>query len=202
MYVKVENGVITGDPVKRPKLSLAYLGIPPLTKYLAEGWYPVVNNTYPNFNSEIHEYGAVSYVIQGQEVLKSFEILDKDLSVVKDAFLKEIDDACGFARQKYITTTPGQELVYADKMQQAQECLLDETRTVEKYPLVAAGIGVNDGVIDLLTAANEIITIATSWRGVAGTIENLRLSTKKNISDSLNVKEALVLIEEFRNAPL
>lgn len=207
MFIKVENNNVIGEPVSRPKLSIAYLGIPTDDMYLNEGWYRCVYNEYPEFNNEIHVYGEDQYIIQGNTVLINRNILDRNLSAVINKFKQEVDEFCARKRSQYITTTAGQELVYAAKLEEAKECLTDSSRTALKYPLVNASVGVNfittgNESDDLISASNEIIDQANQWKTIGAQIENLRLLTKANLNKSSDVNQAYSAIQGFRDAPL
>jgi hypothetical protein len=104
----------------------------------------------------------------------------------------KIDEAAEKERLKYITDGAGQAAVYSAKAEEALACLADPSPLLADYPFLAAEIGINGA--DLTEVANTILAIKASWKVIASTIENIRLTAKNDIdgATSRDVIDAIV----------
>jgi len=191
LYVKVVDGIVVSNPQKLPPQPLDRVSFGTLKPSVlrAAGWYPCTFQSY-SFNAEIQKEGTQTFTIQAEEVLVTTPVVYKDLVDVKKVLKAKVDLQAGLERQKYITTVPGQELMYAEKKVQAKECLLDLAPDALSYPLIALEIGINvpdtgDIVVDLHTASQNIIDTASAWSVIAADIEAKRLTSKLGINAAL-----------------
>ncbi len=91
-------------------------------------------------------------VIEGIYPADSWRIVDgvpvphapdqETLEEIIRSSLQELNGIAGFVRSKYITISPGMEMHYLEKRDQAQKCSVDLLATEEKYPLLASEIGI------------------------------------------------------------
>lgn len=120
-----------------------------------------------------------------------FEVM-QDLSVIKADLLAKIDKQAGAVRGRYITTTPGQEMIYLEKRREAE--------------LILADPGQGDNVPDASTPhitseasqhgvtrfekAVEVVTMAQLWATISPAIETLRLAAKDAVNAATTVAQA------------
>ena len=122
--------------------------------------------------------------------------VSRPLSEIKEQAKNEVDAAAGRARAKYITTAPGQEMIYLLKSQQALQCVNDPNPTDQKYPLVTADAAAYS--VTLVEAAQAIVNIQSQWLAIGSAIERIRLAAKNEIDGKL--KESTV--EAAKNAAI
>lgn len=105
------------------------------------------------------------------------------------AFLTEkIDAEAEATRLNFITAGSGQAMTYQQKSQEAAAVLADQEPTAEKYPLLAAEIGIT---AETLEEVAQIVDAAyQAWRVVGGRIEGLRLGAKAAVTAALTVEDA------------
>lgn len=122
----------------------------------------------------------------------AFPDLDPDAGLNLDGWkiklLTKIDIDAETARLRYITGGSGQAMTYQQKSQEAAAALVDPFATVEKYPLLAAEIGITaptlSGVASVVDAAYQ------NWRVVGGAIEALRLGGKASVTAAATIEDA------------
>lgn len=101
----------------------------------------------------------------------------ESLEEVKLQALQDIDNLAGATRLQYITSIPGQDAVYAQKLQEAEEYL--RSGSVGSYLAIEAET-LNK---DLNTVANDIINKSIAWNTVIGPqIEGIRRKNKQLVN--------------------
>ena len=118
---------------------------------------------------------------------------EKPLDQVKAEAKAAVDREAGFARLKYITDAPGQDLTYDRKRREALQALDDAAPTAQKYPVLSASIGIEvpntgNAKADLDAISNLVIARELQWAAIASQIEALRLGAKKAIQDAATVE--------------
>lgn len=98
-----------------------------------------------------------------------------------------IDVAAGAARLRYITDAPGQDLTYDRKRREALQAIDDPAPTAQKYPVLAASIGIevpvtNNTKTDFDAVCTLVISRETAWAVAASQIEALRLGGKQQVA--------------------
>lgn len=94
--------------------------------------------------------------------------------------LADVNRTIGEVRSAYITTIPGQEMIYLAKEAEARAWLADPAPDPADYPLLVAEIGIT--APDAAQLAQLWLNMAALWRGVAATLEALRLGTAAALS--------------------
>lgn len=119
-------------------------------------------------------------------------ILTHDLDQLKAGLHAIVDEAAGQVRGIFITTVPGQEMIYLQKRREAELILADPQQ----------GANVPDAETTHVTAealrhgvtrfekAVEIITMAYQWAYVSAPIEDLRLAAKEAITNATTAAAA------------
>lgn len=97
----------------------------------------------------------------------------QNLNVCKATAIARINAASGLARQQFITTCPGQDMIYIAKEREALAYLAAPTADLTAYPLLAAEIGVTAPTAWEL--AQVWANVSVYWRGVAARIEGVRM---------------------------
>jgi len=112
--------------------------------------------------------------------------VEPDLAALKAQGKARVDVAAGEARLKYITDAPGQELTYDRKRREALQAIDDPTPTAQKYPVLAASIGIEvpttgNAKADFDAVCALVISRETAWAAAASQIEALRLGGKQAV---------------------
>ena len=151
--------------------------------------------------------GGVEYVppSSSYDVVENGVWVDsRSLEELKENARIEIDNAAGKLRTKFITSAPGQELIYQAKAAEAQRYVdAGAPNDLTGYPFITAEV--NATGLTNIEAANEILSIQNAWILVGANIEEYRLAGKKTVTNASNVseinnavaitKEAFLLIE-------
>lgn len=112
--------------------------------------------------------------------------LRRDLTDIKTKALEEIDSSTGAIRSLFITTVPGQEMVYQEKRREAERVLHGSSFVDEaEIPHIAAEAAA-DGVT-VVEKATEILTMAQRWSHISSLIEERRLSAKARVKAATTV---------------
>lgn len=115
------------------------------------------------------------------------------LSAMKEHLKSEIDRQAEIERLKYITSGAGQAMTYQEKFSELVAYEGDSNPTKEKYPMMAAEIGITaaslSGVASTIRAAYDL------WKKIGSGIEVARLTAKSNIDKAASEKEARAAAE-------
>ncbi|QWY83012.1 hypothetical protein [Rhizobium phage RHph_X66] len=114
------------------------------------------------------------------------------LATIKAELKAKIDLQAGQLRSLYITTIPGQDMVYMEKRIEAELVVADpalgETLTAAEIPHIAREASASG--VSRFDKAVEILTIANLWKQIFPMIEERRLSVKSAIDAAVTVAEA------------
>ncbi|QNG62644.1 hypothetical protein B1VFA_109 [Rhizobium phage B1VFA] len=114
------------------------------------------------------------------------------LAAIKAELKAKVDVQAGQLRSLYITTIPGQDMVYMEKRIEAELVVADpalgETLAVAEIPHVAREAAASG--VSRFDKAVEILTIANLWKQIFPMIEERRLSVKSAIDAAATVAEA------------
>ena len=111
----------------------------------------------------------------------------KDLAPLKLAAQTEVDQQAGEVRKQFITTIPGQEMVYMEKRREAELVLVSEVTDPLLVPHIIAEASLNDRT--LTEQAEIILGMATQCSHVSQMIETKRLTAKMAIEAATNPAE-------------
>jgi len=100
----------------------------------------------------------------------------------------KVDATAEQIRLKYLTPGSGQAMVYQEKAIEALAIQTDPNPTNDKYPVLAASLGIEGGT--LLAVANLVLSIRATWINVATAIEATRLGAKANINAATTIAAA------------
>jgi hypothetical protein len=103
-----------------------------------------------------------------------------------------IDTAAETARLRYLTPGSGQAAVYLAKDDEARRVADDPAASADRYPLLAASIGIERGLDGapaqtVADVAAIVLASATAWRQAAAQIERVRLGAKAAIGEAADV---------------
>lgn len=104
------------------------------------------------------------------------------LVVCKQAAVARINTWAATERGKYITSIPGQDMIYLAKEAEAIRYLADVDPQLLAYPLISAEIGITADTSHEI--AQLWVNLSEVWRGVAAQIEQVRLSLIQNIQEA------------------
>ena len=119
-----------------------------------------------------------------------------DLVAAKVAAITAINAATGLARQQFITTCPGQEMIYIAKEREALAFLAAPVVELAAYPLLAAEVGVTAPSVWEL--AQIWANVAVYWRGLAAQIEGARMRAIARIEVAADPRSVAAELASFR----
>lgn len=135
------------------------------------------------------------------EDLASLEVIDGvalvvDLAPVRAAAIGRINTRSGEARSRYITTTPGQEMIYLRKETEAARFITDGAPAdLTDFPFLLAEIGITTPTADEL--AQLWLNLAHLWRQVGSQIETLRLGAIRDIVAATDARVVESVLSDF-----
>ena len=118
------------------------------------------------------------------------------LQKVKTEAVAAINAASGLTRQKFITTSPGQEMIYIAKEREAIAYLTDPVPLPVNYPLITAEVGVTAPTAWEL--AQVWLNVSVYWRNIAAQIEGARMRGIAGIEAASSVDQVRTVVDKFR----
>lgn len=117
------------------------------------------------------------------------------LEDVKADLLSRIDRTAEDIRLRYITPGSGQALTYDRKRREAAAAIVDPAPDADKYPVLAASIGIevpSTGNLktDFDAIANIVLAREEQWAGIAYHVELRRLGGKRAIEAAQTIEDA------------
>ena len=109
------------------------------------------------------------------------------LAEAKSRAHAELAAAVAEARAAYITTLPGQQMIYMAKEAEARAYVADPAPDMATYPLLSAEIGIT--APDAWQLAQIWLAMADLWRHAAARIEAWRLGVAAQIEAAATVGE-------------
>jgi len=111
------------------------------------------------------------------------------LAITKARLLAEIEAKAGSIRAKYITTQPGQDLLYERKRREAEYVDTQGANANPALcPVLSASVGIEAGT--LADCATLVLARESQWAAIAAQIEARRLSGKAAVNAATTVAGA------------
>ncbi len=101
--------------------------------------------------------------------------LDAAIAAARAAAIGRINAIAGALRRTFITSIPGQEMLYLAKEAEARAWVADSAPDMADYPLLSAEIGPGLTAPDAGQLAQLWLNMGAQWRQVAAQIETARL---------------------------
>lgn len=100
----------------------------------------------------------------------------------KAAAMARVNAAIGSARGLFITTIPGQEMIYMGKEAEAKAYLAQDPAPTDltDYPFIASEVGIT--APDAAGVAQVYIAMANLWRPIGSALEAIRLAASSEIN--------------------
>lgn len=117
--------------------------------------------------------------------------LSKDLTPLKEAALRRIDEEAGQVRLQFITDAPGQGMVYMRKEEEATRYMVDPNDG--PFPHLISESASNG--ISMFEQAVEFLSMAHAWSEASAKIEKKRLSAKRAIEAATNPNQTKVKVD-------
>lgn len=138
-------------------------------------------------------------------VLDRHGLFGPDIARCRALAKRRLNDAAGATRLKYITDAPGQDLTYDRKRREALQAIDDPTPTAQKYPVLAASIGIEvpttgNAKTDFDAVCALVISRETAWAAAASQIEAVRLAGIKQIDAAATVAEVAETVSATETA--
>lgn len=121
------------------------------------------------------------------------------LPAIKADAVARVNDSAGKLRARYITTTPGQELIYLSKEAEAKRWLAATAPNISDYPFIQQEVGITANTPQEL--AQLWLNLSAAWRGIAALIEKTRLNAIKSIEAAPSAAAVAAVLLAF-NAQL
>lgn len=99
--------------------------------------------------------------------------IGQNIQAQRKRAIGEINAICGEMRKLFVTSIPGQEMIYIVKENEARSCVAAETPDPFDYPFISQEIGITAPT--LYEVAQVILNMAASYRVIGGHIEHVRL---------------------------
>lgn len=99
--------------------------------------------------------------------------------------IEKINRECGELRKKFITSIPGQDMIYQAKEAEATSFLMDNQPNYIDYPLLSAEVGITGESI--YQVAQIIMHMSSMLRRVAAGLEKVRLGGIKRVEDAATI---------------
>lgn len=122
---------------------------------------------------------------------------EKELAAARTAAVGHINTVVGQLRVKFITSLPGQEMIYSAKEAEAKAFLAEDPEPLDLtgYPFLAAEVGIT--AANARDLADLWLAMAASWRTVGPQLETLRLGAITAIEDAADVAEITARLAAF-----
>ncbi|UVK46810.1 hypothetical protein BPNPMPFG_002520 [Mesorhizobium sp. AR07] len=114
-------------------------------------------------------------------------LLTKNLAPLRASALASIDTSAGEVRKLFITSVPGQEMVYQQKQVEAEMLMANATVAVGEIPHIAAEAVLNQ--ITPYDQAVRVLLVTEQWKTISAQIEVMRLGAKKAVALAGNPAE-------------
>lgn len=123
-----------------------------------------------------------------------------DLQAAKIQAVAAINAEAGLTRQKYITTLPGQDMIYIAKEREALAYLATPPDVslgdLSAYPMLAAEVGLTAPTAREL--AQVWANVSFYWRGIAAQIEGSRMRAIAGIENCKDTDQIAAIRSTFR----
>lgn len=120
---------------------------------------------------------------------------DVDVDDIKQQSKYNIDVYAGYIRQKFITTSPGQEMTYQEKADQAADFVAAGYPTdVSNYPFIQAEMDAMEKTKE--QAADDILLQRAAWISAGAMIERHRLTGKRQVNSATTINEIQTIVAE------
>lgn len=119
------------------------------------------------------------------------------IDAAKAAAGATVNAMVGAIRQRFITTTPGQEMIYLAKEAEARMLALDEAPDPADYPMLAAEVGITAPT--LAEVGQVVLNLAVLWRGIGAGLEQVRLATHTRISAATSVEAVNAVVASLHD---
>lgn len=117
---------------------------------------------------------------------------------LKQSAVAELNDISGKIRSKYITISPGQDMIYLRKDTESALWLTSLEPDIADYPLIAAELGITGETPHQV--AQVWAYMSNQWVNLAAAIEHLRLSGIEDINNAADFVSVYTATETFKAA--
>ncbi len=120
----------------------------------------------------------------------------KELAALKLKTEQQINTLIGEIRSQYITTLPGQDLIYNAKEKEGIAYLNpDQIPTLADFPFISAEIGTTGQTAQ--EVAQVYLNLSHIWRTVAAQLEQIRLGYISKVNTAADTAEVILALEDF-----
>ena len=134
------------------------------------------------------------------DLLTKQDMIAAKLQAAKTAAIGRINAAAGDLRRSFITSIPGQEMLYLAKENEARLYIADPAPDMADYPLTAAEIGPGLTAPDAWSLAQIWLNMGAQWRAVGAQIETVRLGAVYAIEAAVDETEIAAIEAAYQGS--
>ena len=150
----------------------------------------VVTQKQPNNEESFIEAPSTvvcGMILNAQGNFESPPADETTLETIKSRAINAVDIFAEQERLKYISPGAGQAMVYQRKVEEADKLVNDANPDPLNYPLLASSIGIEGSTLQEI--GELVLATRDQWLQIAALIENIRLSTKRDINEATSQQE-------------
>lgn len=129
------------------------------------------------------------------EIRRSAAGRAREVEGYREAARAYVNETIGQRRLDYITDGPGQEMIYREKVAEAERYMVERPDKLDAYPFLAAEIGVT--APDAEALAILWLARARAWKVIGGQLEAIRQGALIAIGLATEAVEVDVAVSEF-----
>jgi hypothetical protein len=120
------------------------------------------------------------------------------LPLAKGQGIALINFYIGETRKRFITSIPGQDMIYLEKEREAKDYLAleEEPETLQDFPFIAADVGVTAPTP--FQVAQVYMNLASAWKVIGPQLEYLRLTTIKAVNEETSTTRIKLIVETLK----
>jgi hypothetical protein len=132
------------------------------------------------------------------QISRSQTSKDLELAKLRKSADQRVNKLIGDTRLNYITDIPGQQIIYANKEQEARDYLSLQTppNDLAEYPFIDREITATG--LSAQAVAQMFSNLAFQWRQVGSALEGLRIGYIQSISQASTKDEIEILLTDLK----
>lgn len=120
---------------------------------------------------------------------------EAELAAIKARASAHVNETIGQRRLDFITDGPGQEMIYREKVAEAERYMVERPDDLDAYPFLAAEIGITAPDAEALVSL--WLARARTWKAIGGQLEAIRQGALIAIGAATEPVGVDVAVSEF-----
>jgi hypothetical protein len=113
----------------------------------------------------------------------------QNLTRIHSEAIDYVNKECGNLRKMFITSLPGQDLIYKEKQLEGSSYLADPSPKIDEYPFIKAEVGYTGDTAEQV--AQVYLNMGAQWRQIGATLETLRYNGFAAVESATTPEEIL-----------